>query len=93
LWCFSASSSSSTFFLKKIVLFRLPLQPLAPAPQVTPLKMALLLTALNAVLDPLFIFDSLGPLPPCLGPLLGGATVPGLGLGAAGAALGTAVAS
>jgi Na+-driven multidrug efflux pump len=55
--------------------------------------MALLLTALNAVLDPLFIFDSLGPLPPCLGPLLGGATVPGLGLGAAGAALGTAVAS
>jgi Na+-driven multidrug efflux pump len=63
--------------------------------QVTPLKMALLLTGLNAILDPLFIFETINlPLHvlPCFSPgsVL---SLPGLGLGAAGAALGTAVAS
>jgi len=57
--------------------------------------MAMLLTGLNAILDPLFIFETIN-LPLHALPFVSSGSVlsvPGLGLGAAGAALGTAMAS
>ena len=63
---------------------------------VTPLKWAAVLTVLNAVLDPLFIFPRVTLSLPWKHGLLADSglalSLPGLGMGCAGAAAGTAVA-